>query len=111
MRERIRNIMLTRTMDEWIERFDREGAPVSKVNFPEELAYDPQVETMGYMLDFDHPLTGPERMVGPIVHLSKTPTGNPRPSPPLGGHTDEVLGDFGLTADEIAGLRAGGVVE
>ncbi|MGE0229183.1 MAG: CaiB/BaiF CoA transferase family protein [Dehalococcoidia bacterium] len=111
VRERIRQIMLTRTMDEWIERFDHEGAPVSKVNFPEEMAYDPQVEAMGYMLDFDHPLTGPERMVGPVVQLSKTHVGSTRPSPPLGGHTDEVLAEFGLTADEVAGLRSGGVVE
>ncbi|MXW34493.1 MAG: CoA transferase, partial [Chloroflexi bacterium] len=48
MLERIRGIMMTKTMDEWIEIFDREGAPISKVNWPEDMADDPQVEAMGY---------------------------------------------------------------
>ena len=57
--------MLTKTVDEWPEIFDSVGAPASSVHFAEELADDPQVEAMGYMLDLDHELTGPERMVGP----------------------------------------------
>ena len=45
----------------------RSRAPISKVNFPEDMAYDPQVEAMHYMVDLEHELTGPERMVGPIA--------------------------------------------
>ncbi|MDA1061405.1 MAG: CoA transferase [Chloroflexi bacterium] len=110
MLERVRGIMLTKTMDEWIEAFEREGAPVSKVQFPEELADDPQVQAMGYMLDIEHELTGPERMVGPIVTMSKTPTGSTQPSPPLGRHTDEVLREHGIADEEIAALRASGAI-
>ena len=110
MMERIRAIFLTRTMDEWIEIFDREGAPISKVNFPEDLADDPQVEAMGYMFDLEHELTGPERMVGPVVTMSGTPTGSGRPSPPLGRHTDEVLREHGVGDDEIAALREAGAI-
>jgi crotonobetainyl-CoA:carnitine CoA-transferase CaiB-like acyl-CoA transferase len=32
------------------------------------------------------------------------------PSPDLGQHSDEVLGEAGLSADEIAVLRQAGVV-
>ena len=32
------------------------------------------------------------------------------PAPVLGQHTDEVLGELGLGADETAALRADGVV-
>ncbi|MDA1061695.1 MAG: CoA transferase [Chloroflexi bacterium] len=108
--ERIRQIMLTKTMDEWLEIFDAEGAPVSKVNLPEDLAHDPQVEAMGYMIELDHEVTGPELLVGPVVQMRHNPTGSPRPSPPLGRHSDEVLSEVGVTADEIAELRAVGAV-
>ena len=97
-------------MDEWIERMDAQGAPATKVNFPEEMADDPQVEAMGYMIDIDHPLTGPERMVGPILRMTNSPTGTDRPSPGLGGDTDEVLAEHGLTPDEIAALREAGAL-
>ncbi|MDA1062098.1 MAG: CoA transferase [Chloroflexi bacterium] len=108
MFERIRAIMLTKTMDQWIAAFDAVGAPASKVNHPEEMADDPQVAAMGYMIDVEHELTGPERMVGPIVQMSKTPTGTAVPSPTLGRHTDEVLSEHGFSAEEIAALRAAG---
>ena len=107
---RIREIMLTKTMDEWVEAFDREGAPISKVNFPEDMAEDPQVEAVELMIDVDHETTGPERMVGPPVKMRLHPTGTSRPAPPLGRHSDEVLAEAGLTPDEIAQLRAVGAV-
>ena len=104
--EQIRAVMLTRTMDEWVAAFDAAGAPVSKVSLPEEMAQDPQVEEMGFLVDLEHDLTGPERMVGPILEMSGTPLVAERASPPLDAHTDEVLAEHGFTADEIAGLRS-----
>ena len=110
MAERIRGIMRTKTMDEWIAAFDAVGAPASKVNFAEDMSEDPQVQAMEYMLDLEHALTGPERIMGPVVKMSKTPTGAPLASPPLGAHTDEVLSEHGVSAEEIARLREAGVV-
>jgi formyl-CoA transferase len=104
VRKRVEQIMLTRTMAEWVEAFDAEGAPCAPVHLPEELADDPQVEALGLMVDLDHPLTGPERMVGAIVEMSETPTGAHYPSPPLGRDTEEVLRECGLADEEIAAL-------
>jgi formyl-CoA transferase len=110
MLAKVRGIMLTKTMDEWVDIFNDVGAPISKVNFPEDMADDPQVQAMGYMVDIEHELTGPERMVGPIVRMSETPTGSNVPSSPLGRHTDEVLREHGVGDEEIAHLRELGVV-
>lgn len=108
--ERIRSILLTKTMDEWIEIFDREGAPISKVNLPEDLADDPQVVAMGYMQELEHEASGPELNVGPVVLMQNNPTGSPLPAPVLGRHSDEVLQELGLGDSELAALRACGAV-
>lgn len=110
LRGRVERIMLTRTMQEWIEAFDAEGAPCAPVQLPEELADDPQVQALGLMVEFDHPLTGPEWMVGPIVEMSETPTGTRRPSPPLGRDTAEVLRECGLDEESIAALLVASAV-
>ena len=104
VRKRVEQIMLTRTMAEWVEAFDAEGAPCAPVHLPEEIADDPQVEALGIMLDIDHPLTGPERMVGPIIEMTATPTGTRRPSPAMGHDTAEVLRECGLSEAEIDAL-------
>jgi crotonobetainyl-CoA:carnitine CoA-transferase CaiB-like acyl-CoA transferase len=108
--EQIRTTLLTRTMDEWIGAFDAVGAPISKVNLPEDMADDPQVQAMGYMVEIDHSVTGPERWPGPVTRHARFPTGTMRPAPALGQHTDEALRDLGVSEDEIAVLRAGGVI-
>ena len=46
----------------------------------------------------------------PAPRFSRTPSGVGRPPPEPGADTDEVLGELGLTAGELAALRAGGVI-
>jgi formyl-CoA transferase len=94
----------------WLEQFRDAGVPCAPVQFPEELADDPQVEAMGLMADLEHEITGPQRVVGPIVDMSKTPTVARRASPALGSHTTEVLEESGLTAEEITAYRAAGII-
>jgi crotonobetainyl-CoA:carnitine CoA-transferase CaiB-like acyl-CoA transferase len=106
LRNRVEEIMLTRTTAEWLAAFDAEGAPCAPVQLPEELADDPQVQALGIMVEYDHPVTGPEWMVGPIVEMTETPTGTKRPSPPLGHDTAEVLRESGFSDEEIAAVMS-----
>ncbi len=108
--DQIRSKLRSGTMAEWMARLDAEGAPASPVNWPEEIADDPQVEAMNLMRDIEHPLTGPERHVGPLIEMSKTKTGTNRSSPPLDADTDEVLREHGFSDETIASLRAVGVI-
>jgi crotonobetainyl-CoA:carnitine CoA-transferase CaiB-like acyl-CoA transferase len=94
----------------WLQRFRDVGVPVAPVQFAEELADDPQVEAMGIMIDLDHEVTGPQRVVGPIVSMSKTPTAARRAAPALGSHTTELLAELGLTLDEITAFRANNII-
>ena len=108
--EQIRSTLAGGTMAEWIDRLDAVGAPASPVNWLEDMADDPQVGAMEMMPTIDHPLTGPERQVGPLVQMSKTETGSDRSSPPLDADTDAILREHGFSDDEIAGFRASGAV-
>jgi crotonobetainyl-CoA:carnitine CoA-transferase CaiB-like acyl-CoA transferase len=109
-RQRIREIFLTKTVDEWVRLFDEAGVPVAPVQFPEEMADDPQVWADQMTWELEHSVTGPQRVMGPAVAMSVTPTRAYRPAPAYGEHSSEVLVEAGLSVDEVAELCASGVV-
>lgn len=108
--EQIRSKLASGTMAEWMTRLDAAGAPASPVHWLEEIADDPQVVAMGLMPTIEHPLTGPERHVGPLVQMSRTETGTSRSSPPLDAETDDVLREHGFTEQQVAELRQSGAI-
>jgi crotonobetainyl-CoA:carnitine CoA-transferase CaiB-like acyl-CoA transferase len=76
----------------------------------EELPHHEQVVHNGIVVDWEHPTAGPLRQAGPAAHFSATPA-EPRFRVPVHGEdTDDVLRSAGLTDEEIAALRADGVV-
>lgn len=108
--QQIRSKLAGGAMAEWLARLDAAGAPASPVNWLEDMADDPQVVAMELMREVDHPLSGPERLVGPLVAMSQTDTGSVRPAPPLDAETDEILREHGFTEEQIVGLRQSGAI-
>ena len=106
--ERTREIMHTKTVAEWMEIFDAAEVPAAPVRFPEDIADDPQASTM--MVDIEHETAGRQRMIGPILEMSKTPLAPAGPAPVLGRHTRETLAGLGYREEEIAALYDEGVV-
>ena len=74
----------------------------------EDLADDPQAGL--YMVEQEHPLTGRELQIGPIVNMSRTPTAIAGPAPVLGQDSVAVLREAGYETAVIDGLVADGVV-
>ncbi len=99
-----------RPVEHWLRIFAEAGVPVAPVRFPEEVADDPHIEAMGIMVDLEHELTGPQRVVGPLVSMSQTPLSARRASPALGSQTSEILREAGITPTDIQELFARRVV-
>lgn len=64
---------------------------------------------LGLVVDVVHPALDAHPRLAPLVRMSRSP-GVARPAPSLGQHTDAVLGELGYSSDQIADLRARGVV-
>ena len=109
-RARFQEIFLTRGVEEWVRLFDEAGVPVAPVQLPEGMSDDPQVEADGMIWDTEHAVTGPQRVVGPTVMMSGTPTRVQGAAPALGEHSSEVLVEAGLSAESVAALVEAGVV-
>jgi formyl-CoA transferase len=60
-------------------------------------------------VEVEHPTRGKYLTVGNPIKLSDSETEVTR-SPLLGEHTDEVLKQLGYSADDVAALRAEGVI-
>ena len=99
-----------KSTEEWISIMEQAGVPVGPVNFVEDAVNDPQTIENGIMVDLEHPLSGPQKQVGPMLKMSKTPLAAQGPSPVLGADTDAIGASAGYTADEVAALRASGVI-
>ena len=110
LHEEMRSTLRSRTLADWLEAFTAAGVPVAPVNMAEEMADDPQVEAMGFMRELEHPLFGRQRLAGPVVSMSETPTDIRGISPGLGADTESVMREAGFTSEEIEAMRQDGVI-
>jgi crotonobetainyl-CoA:carnitine CoA-transferase CaiB-like acyl-CoA transferase len=104
------DIFRTQTVDHWIALLEANDIPVCRVNSLDEILAHPQIKENGLVVEHTDDKRGRIGIIGPPVKMSDTATGFERPAPGLGEHTDEVLGEFGVGAGEIAKLRAEQVI-
>ncbi len=101
----------TRTRAAWIADLLAAGVPSGSVRTIDEVLADPQIAAREMIVDVEHAVLGSMRSLGVPVKLSDTPGRVRRAPPVLGQHTDAVLRqDLGRSADEVARLRAAGVI-
>lgn len=95
---------------EWVKRLVEAAVPVAEVRHIDELLFDPHVESEGLVADYDHPVVGRYRGLGSPIRMSATPMAPSGASPTFGFHSRRVLGELGLTEDEIDRLCTQGAV-
>ena len=93
----------------WIERFNQDGVACGHINDMAGVFAEPQVQHLGLVQDVVSARLGPQRLVGQPVVLERTPSTIARAAPRRGEHTEEVLGELGMAAGDIAQLKSRGV--
>jgi len=106
----VREIMQTRTKQQWIDALEAAGVPCGPINNYAEVFDNPQVRHRGLRVDIPGPL-GTVPTVASPMRFSATPVQYDLPPPLLGEHTREILsGVLGIEAPELDALAAQGVI-
>ncbi|MCC6777951.1 MAG: CoA transferase [Hyphomicrobiales bacterium] len=101
---------LTRTRAEWERLLDDNDVPYAPVNDFDEVIADPQVRHLAIFEQTEHPTMGTVKGPARPVLYDGTRDFDRRPPPLLGEHTNQILVEIGLSANEIAAMRASNAI-
>ena len=108
--ETINEVLRGKPAQHWIDLFNEAGVPCGEINSIDKVFANPQVAHLGMAQPVDSTERGPTELVGQPIVMSRTPSTISAPPPTCGQHSDEILGDLGYSAGEIAAFREAGVV-
>ncbi len=97
-----------KTSAEWVEEFLEVGIPAGPIlSYPQ--AFESEHGRHRQMrIEIDHPVEGKVPNIGFAVKLSATPQQVRMPPPLLGEHTEAILAELGIGAEERAALKVQG---
>lgn len=99
-----------KSTDTWVRELNAAGVPCGPIYSIDQMFDDEQVQHLGIAQDVPNAENRHIRLVGQPFKLSRTPSKMVAPPPEFGEQTEEVLAEFGFSADEIAELRKAKVV-
>jgi crotonobetainyl-CoA:carnitine CoA-transferase CaiB-like acyl-CoA transferase len=103
--------LTAKTTSEWLALFGELEIPAGPVNGLADLMDDAHLKAIGFFRRVAHPSEGDLVMPDTPLRFSDSPAGITRLPPRFGEHGREILGEIGLSGEEIDALAAaGGVV-
>jgi len=104
------DVFLTADAQHWLDVLEAADVPVAPVNDISQALRDEQVVHRDVTITMEHPDVGPIPSLRYPIKFSETPIDHYAPPPTLGEDTARILGRFGLSAEDLEELRAGGVI-
>jgi len=103
---RLRELFMTYTKQELMEKLETVGLPFAPIQKPEDLFTDPHLVESGGLLDMTIPDGGEIALPAMPVSIDGDRPGLNLNPPEIGEHTGEILSRLGLSLGEIEDLKA-----
>ncbi|KAL5614894.1 hypothetical protein BROUX41_004973 [Berkeleyomyces rouxiae] len=108
---KIEAITRSQTTAHWLGVFEGTGLPYAAINDIQTTLNHPHTKARNMVVEMEHEHCGSVKVINTPVKYSGMQPGPRTPPPILGEHTDEILkGTLNMTEDEIAELKASGVI-
>ena len=104
----LEDAMAANTASHWREALNAAGVPAGEVLTVPQILAHPQIAGRGQIATFEN-VPGVDRDVRVAragIKINHAPVATKTPPPLLGQDTDELLGELGFSADDIAALKA-----
>jgi formyl-CoA transferase len=108
--DEINAVLTTRPSLDWVESLNAAGVPCGPIHSMDEVFADAQVKHLNAAVAVEHPTLGRLNILNQAIKLSRTPAAVVTATPERGEHSDEILGEIGLSAAEVADLRESGAI-
>jgi CoA:oxalate CoA-transferase len=99
-----------KTTEVWVEVLNAKGIPSGAILTLDDALNAPQIRYRETIQTIDDPTIGPLKLFTLTAKFERTPGVIETPPPRLSQHTEEILGSIGYSREDVARLRAAGVV-
>jgi len=103
--------LLGNTAEHWLDVLDAAGVPCAPVLTRKNMITHPQVLASDLIFESEHPIAGAIRQTRPAARFSRSVPEMRYGAPLHGEHTQELLVEIGITAEQQAKLREHGIIK
>jgi len=108
----IEDVLATRTMHEWEQRFRKNNCIYGRVQTPKDVTVDPQAVAAGIFeeVEYSGVPEGKIRLITSPVIFGDNTSSLRMPAPELGQHTEEILLDLGYTWGDLEQMKSARII-